>query len=155
MINDNSPLGREGKLYYAAALLTGTTPNTPDDATWIEVGDVMDVNEPSGSTTTKKTVRGDGIRDTYAVTHIDESITFKILAKVGSAAVTAMRAAHKSGAPLAAMSLSDDLSVVGAYGPVGNWVISKFDGGKTLDGLQEFDVELKPHSQMDAYTVAS
>ncbi len=154
MQNDNSPLGREGKAYYAAALLTGTSPHTPSTATWLVIGDIADLDEGGDSDKVEQTVRGDGARKTYAVTHYDESVSFKIKAKVGSTALAALETAFRATAPIAFMSLTDDKATTGAKGPVGNWVISKFAKTKKLKDLQWVDIELSPNSQMDEFVAA-
>jgi hypothetical protein len=151
MIDDNNPLGREAKAYYAAALLTGTSPHTPSTATWLVIGDIADLDEAGDGNKVEKTVRGDGVRMTYGVTHIDETIDFKIKAKVGSAALAALEAAWRNTGPIAFMSLTDDKGTAGAQGPVGNYVVAKFAWGKKLKDMQWVDVTLAPNSQMDKF----
>lgn len=153
MQDDQSPLGREGVLYYAAAVLTGTSPHTPSSATWLELGEVIDLNEDSSADPIKTTTRGNKRKHSYTTSHTDESIDFNVLAKVGNAGIAAFRTAYRTGVPIAAMSLTDEKTVSGATGPVGNWVVTKFSTKKPLEGTQQVDISLKPHSEMDDYTV--
>lgn len=147
-------LGMNAKLYRSADALTGTTPNIPADATWIEMDNVRDLTLNLETGESDITTRGNNGWRATAATLKDGSIEFEMVWDSGDADFTAIKDAWSGSSEIAMMALDGGESTSGSQGLASNFTVTNFTRNEPLEEAITVSVTLKPSSQSEWYTVA-
>ena len=142
-------LGSQGVLYYASdGPIDGTTP-TFVNALWVEIPNVMDVDDDFSSDSIDTTTRAEAKSGWNSETRTTKSGTIKFTSrwKPGGtdAAFDALRDAWLTNAAIAVMDLDGAKDVNGNQGLAANFTVS-FSKKKPVKGIMTVEVELSVNS---------
>ncbi len=133
-------LGRSGKLYYAAAVVT--TPVVGDFTTTLDY--VGDVTVSDSADAVEVTSRASAGNKSFAQGHKTRQVTFSLKKNYTNAGFIAVKAAYDAGSSIALWAASEAKTTTGATGIAGNFIITNFEDAQPLTGEQVWNVTAQP-----------
>lgn len=146
-------LGKNAKLYIAAALFTGADATDVTSADLTVVGNVKDLNINGEKAEADTTTRESGKWRSRAGTLIDGAIEYETQAKSPDETLTKIRNAWLNDTELGFVALTGDKDTEGHEGPAGNFNVMNFSRVEELEDSIRYSVTLVPSSQMQWYVV--
>ena len=144
-------LGRQFKLYRSNTNID-STPETPADSaavsgkTWLEIPTVTDVSLPASVNEIEFPTRENGGETQYFGGQFQEGLEFTIAVDKTDDGFMALRSAFKTRAPIALVSVDEDIANSGAIGYAANFTITEFPEDQALANVATVQVTARPSS---------
>ncbi len=149
---ENFTLGKDCKLYYSAAKLSGSV--TPGNATWVEIDVVRDLTTDLSTGEANITTRGNNGFEATAATLKKGAIDGEVLWRPGDAGFDALLDAWVNGTEIALMALDGDKAVAGKKGLASNFTVTNFTRPEPLDDAVKSSIALRPSSFSQWHTAS-